>query len=184
VSNGIVSGLDWFPTLLAAAGDTDVKERLLTGWQTGGQTYKVHLDGFNQLDMWKGASKVSARKAYFYYDETELTAIRVNNWKMHIGVKKEGSWFNDKTYPSVPYLFHLRMDPMEKMDPESHEWGYIGRKFFANKLWAPTAGTPFIAEHLASLKAYPPRQAADTLSMHKALEAAMAKLDNPAASSN
>lgn len=134
--------------------------------------------------MWKGASKVSARRAYFYYDETELTAIRVNNWKMHIGVKKEGSWFNDKTYPSVPYLFHLRMYPMEKMDPESHEWGYIGRKFFANKLWAPTAGTPFIAEHLASLKAYPPRQAADTLSMHKALEAAMAKLDNPAASSN
>jgi len=76
------------------------------------------------------------------------------------------------------------MDPMEKMDPESHEWGYIGRRFFASKLWAPSAGSPFIAEHLKSLKAYPPRQAADTLSMHKALEEAMAKLDAPTAGSN
>src|SRR3546814_20413772 len=76
------------------------------------------------------------------------------------------------------------MDPMEKMDPESHEWGYIGRKFFASKLWAPTAATPYIAKHLQSIQAYPPRQGADTLSMHVALEKAMAKLDNPAGSSN
>jgi hypothetical protein len=73
----------------------------------------------------------------------------------------------EKSYPSIPYLFNLRMDPMEKMDPESEEWGYIGRKFFASKLWAPNAGAPFIGEHLESLKKYPPRQAADTLSMHK-----------------
>ena len=58
-------------------------------------------------------------------------AIRVDAWKMHIGVKKEGIWWNEKYYPSVPYLFNLLMDPMEKMDPESHEWGYVGRKFFA-----------------------------------------------------
>jgi hypothetical protein len=84
----------------------------------------------------------------------------------------------------VPYIFNLRMDPMEKMDPESHEWGYAGRKFFASKLWAPNAGAPYIGEHLESLKAYPPRQAADTLSMHVALEAAMAKLANASVSSN
>ena len=111
-------------------------------------------------------------------------AVRVNNWKMHVGVKKEGSWFNVKSYPSVPYLFNLRMDPMEKMDPESHEWGYVGRKFFGAKLWAPTAGGPMIAEHLKRLMAFPPRQAADTLSLHKALETAMAKLENPHGSSN
>ncbi|WHO37676.1 arylsulfatase [Sphingobium sp. AP49] len=184
--NGMQNHEDVYVTLAAAAGLTDIKEKLLDGTKLGDSelTYKVHLDGFNQLDMWTGKSKASARRAYFYYDETELTAIRVGNWKMHIGVKKEGSWFNPRSYPSVPYIFNLRMDPMEKMDPESHEWGYIGRKFLASKLWAPTAGTPYVAEHLKSLQAYPPRQAADTLSLHKALEAAMAKLEQANASSN
>ena len=99
----------------------------------------MHLDGYNNLDHWTGKSEKSARREYFYYDETDLMAIRVDAWKMHIGVKKEGSWWNEKYYPSVPYLFNLLMDPMEKMDPESHEWGYVGRKFFAQKMWAPTA---------------------------------------------
>ena len=98
---------------------------------------------------------------------------------MHIGVKPEGSWWNEKYYPNVPYLFNLLMDPMEKMDPESKEWGYIGRKFFAQKMWAPTAAGPFIAAHLKSLEEYPPRQKADTLSLKKALEATMEKLENP-----
>ena len=111
-------------------------------------------------------------------------AVRVDGWKMHIGVKKEGSWFNEKYYPSVPYLFNLLMDPMEKMDPESEEWGYIGRKMMALKLWAPTASGPFLAEHLMSLQAFPPRQGADTLSMHVAIEKAMAKLESPHGSSN
>jgi arylsulfatase A-like enzyme len=92
--------------------------------------------------------------------------------------------WNEKSYPSVPYLFNLLMDPMEKMDPESHEWGYIGRKFFASKLWAPTAAGPFLAAHLKSLKDFPPSQGADTLSMHKAVEEAMRKLETPHGSSN
>lgn len=76
------------------------------------------------------------------------------------------------------------MDPMEKMDPESHEWGYIGRKFFASKLWVPTAAGPFLAAHLKSLQDYPPRQGADTLSMKKAIDETMQKLANPNQSSN
>ncbi len=110
--------------------------------------------------------------------------IRVHAWKMHIGVKKDGSWFNDKTYPSVPYLFNLLMDPMEKMDPESHEWGYVGRKFLAAKLWAPTASGPFLAAHLKSLAEYPPSQGADSLSLKKNIEMAMKKLESPHGSSN
>jgi len=69
------------------------------------------------------------------------------------------------------------MDPMERMDPESHEWGYIGRKFFASKLWAPTAAGPFLQEHLKTLAEYPPRQGADTLSMKKAVDEAMRKIE-------
>ena len=184
-SNGLQAHEDLYVTLAAAAGLTDVKEKLLDGYEANGVKYKVHLDGFNQLEHWKAPETApSARKAYFYYDETELTAVRIGNWKMHIGVKKEGSWWNERSYPSVPYIFNLRMDPMEKMDPESHEWGYAGRKFFAAKMWAAQAAKPYLAEHLISLQKYPPRQAADTLSLHKGLEMAMAKLANPAASSN
>jgi arylsulfatase len=183
-SNGLQSHEDLFVTLAAAAGLPNLKDDLLNGYEMNGVTYKVHLDGFNNLGHWSGKAKESERKCFFYYDETDLMAVRVKNWKMHIGVKHKCSWWNEKSYPSVPYIFNLRMDPMEKMDPESEEWGYIGRKFFASKLWAPNAATPFLAEHLQSLKAFPPRQAADTLSMHVALEHAMSKLQNATASSN
>jgi arylsulfatase A-like enzyme len=184
VSNALQSHEDIFATLAAAAGLPDLKEKLLRGHKMGGTTYKVHLDGYNNMDLWTGKSEKSARREFYYYDETDLMAVRVDNWKMHIGVKREGSWWNEKYYPSVPYLFNLRMDPMEKMDPESHEWGYIGRKFLAAKLWAPTAAGPFLAAHLKSLQDFPPSQGADTLSMHKAVEEAMRKLESPHGSSN
>jgi arylsulfatase len=145
---------------------------------------QLHLDGYNNLDHWTGKSKKSARREFFYYDETELTAVRVDAWKMHIGVKYDGSWWNERSYPSVPYIFNLLMDPMEKMDPESHEWGYVGRKFFATKMWAPTAAQSFIRTHLKSLQDFPPRQGADTLSLHKALESAMAKMEAAKTSNN
>ena len=181
VSNGLQSHEDLYVSLAAAAGLPDIKERFLKGDKLGGKlTYKVHLDGYNNLDMWTGKTDKSARQAYFYYDETDLMAVRVGNWKMHIGVKQDGLWWNDKTYPSVPYVFNLRMDPMERMDPESHEYGYIGRKFFASKMWVPTAAGPYITELVQSLLAYPPRQGADSLSAKKVLDDAMKKLEkNP-----
>jgi arylsulfatase len=182
--NGIQSHEDLYVTLAAAAGMPDLKTELLSGKEVGDMTYKAHLDGYNQLDYWTGKNDKSARREFFYYDETDLMALRVDGWKMHIGVKPEGIWWNEKYYPSVPYVFNLLMDPIEKMDPESHEWGYIGRKFFAQKGWAPTAAGPFLAAHLKSLQDYPPRQGADTLSMKKAVDEAMKKLENPVGSSN
>jgi arylsulfatase len=76
------------------------------------------------------------------------------------------------------------MDPMERVTPDAPGFEYEGRKFFASKLWAPTAAGSFLAAHLKSLQDFPPRQAADTLSMKKAVEGAMKKLENPAGSSN
>jgi len=182
--NGIQSHEDLFVTLAAAAGMPNLKKDLLAGKKMGDMTYKVHLDGYNQLDYWTGKTEKSARREFFYYDETDLMAIRVDGWKMHVGVKPEGIWWNEKYYPNVPYVFNLLMDPMEKMDPESKEWGYIGRKFFAAKMWAPNAAAPFIAEHLKSLAEYPPRQKADTLSIKKALEETMKKFENPKRGNN
>lgn len=184
VSNGVQSHEDLFATLAAAAGLPDLKQKLAKGHEMNGRTYKVHLDGYNNLEHWTGKADKSARREFFYYDETDLMAVRVDGWKMHIGVKKDGSWWNEKAYPSVPYIFNLLMDPMEKMDPESPEWGYVGRRFFAKKMWAPTAGQKFIAEHLKSLQAFPPRQGSDTLSLHVALEHAMAKMEAAKTSNN
>jgi len=183
-SNTIQSHEDIFTTLAAAAGLPNLKEDLLKGYEMNGTTYKVHLDGYNHLDHWTGKAPKGERREYYYYDETDLMAVRVDAWKMHIGVKPKGSWWNEKYYPSVPYIFNLLMDPMEKMDPESEEWGYIGRKFVAYKLWAPTAATPFLAAHLKSLQDFPPSQTADTLSIHKALERAMAKMESAKTSNN
>lgn len=182
--NGIQSHEDLYVTLAAAAGLPNLKQDLLTGCPMGGMTYKVHLDGYNQLDYWTGKSDKSARREFFYYDETDLMAVRVDGWKMHIGVKHHGSWFDEKSYPSVPYVVNLLMDPMEKMTPDSEEWGYVGKKFFAAKLWAPNAASPFIAAHLKSIMEYPPRQAADSLSVKKALEKVMQQMENPKGGNN
>ena len=183
-ANGLQSHEDLYVTLAAAAGLPGIKEKLLTGYKMGDITYKVHLDGYDNLGYWTGKSENSARREYFYYDETDLMAVRVDAWKMAIGVKPEGLWWNEKYYPSVPYIFNLLMDPMEKMDPESHEWGYIGRKFVAQKLWAPTAAGPFLQAHLKSLQEFPPRQGADTLSLKRAIDQTMQSLSNPVGSSN
>jgi len=184
VSNGIQNHEDLFVTLAAAAGLPNLKEELLAGKKMSDMTYKVHLDGYNNMAHWTDQSEKSARREIFYYDETDLMAIRVDGWKMHIGVKHKGSWFDEKSYPSVPYLVNLLMDPMEKMTPDSEEWGYIAKKFLAQKLWAPTAATPFLADHLKSLMEYPPSQGADTLSMKKAIEEVMKKMERPHGSSN
>jgi arylsulfatase len=181
VSNAIQNHEDVYATLAAAAGMPNLKEELLTGKKMGEMTYKAHLDGYNQLDLWTGKTEKGARNEIFYYDETDLMALRVGPWKMHIGVKKEGSWWNDKYYPSIPYFFNLQMDPMEKMDQESHEWGTTSRQFFAHKMWALNASGPIIGAHLKTLLEYPPSQGADTLSIKKALEEMQAKMERAAA---
>jgi arylsulfatase len=183
-ANGIQSHEDLYVTLAAAAGLPDLKANLLKGYSMNGTDYKAHLDGYNNLDYWTGKTEKSAREVMFYYDETDLMAVRVGAWKMHIGVKHNGDWFDEKAFPSVPYVVNLLMDPMEKVTPDAPGYEYAGRKFLAEKLWAPTAAGPFLAEHLKSLQEFPPSQGADTLSMKKAIEGAMKKLEAPHGSSN
>jgi arylsulfatase len=183
-ANGIQSHEDLYVSLAAAAGMPDLKTELLSGKKIGDMTYKVHLDGYDNLGYWTGKTDKSARREFFYYDETDLMAVRVDGWKMDIGVKHNGDWFDSKSYPSVPYLTNLLMDPMEKVTPDAPGFEYEGRKFLAAKLWAPTGAGPFLAAHLKSLQDYPPRQAADTLSMKKAVDEVMKKLDSPNSSSN
>jgi len=182
--NGIQAHEDLFVTLAAAAGLPNLKSDLLKGYTMNGTSYKVHLDGYNNLDYWTGKTEKSARREIFYYDETDLMAVRVDGWKLHIGVKHHDDWFDPKSYPSVPYIVNLLMDPMEKMTPDSESYAYIARKFFAQKMWAGAPAGAIIAEHLKSLQEFPPSQGADTLSMKKAIENVMKKLESPNGSSD
>ena len=176
-ANGIQNHEDLYVTLAAAAGAPDIKEKLLEGLKIGDITYKVHLDGVNNLDLWTGKTETSARNKYFFYDESDLTGVRVGDWKMSFAVKEDGLWWDPLVYPRVPYLFNLRMDPMERFDPHSPEWGYMGRKLFAEKLWTLVPAQGLIAEHVKSLQEWPPRQRADSLSMQKAMDKVMEQLE-------
>lgn len=112
VENGIISGLDWLPTFVAAAGNPNIVEELKKGKQLGDRTYKVHLDGYNQMDMITGKGP-SNRQEIFYFGESELGAVRFGDYKYRFIDQPEG-WFGAKTHADVPYLTNLRLDPFER----------------------------------------------------------------------
>jgi arylsulfatase A-like enzyme len=123
----VFSGLDWFPTLLAAAGDTDIKQRLLKGTDVGGKTFKVHIDGYNQLPFLTGQQPKSARKEFAYFnDDGVLVAYRLDDWKaVFVEMKHPGGfqvWQEPFTPLRVPKLLHLRMDPFERADIVSDQY--------------------------------------------------------------
>ena len=127
VSNEMISGLDWFPTLLAAAGDTDIKDRLLKGTDLGGKTFKVHLDGYNQLPYLTGKAPKCARNEFYYFnDDGELVAYRYDDWKIVFCEQREPGgfevWSNPFTCLRVPKVFNLRMDPFERADIVSDQY--------------------------------------------------------------
>ena len=112
VENGILSGLDWFPTFLAAAGEPNIIEDLKKGKKLGDTTYKVHLDGYNQMDMITGKGP-SARHEIFYFGESTLGAVRIDDFKYRF-IDQPGGWLGEKIHVDVPYLTNLRLDPFER----------------------------------------------------------------------
>ena len=112
VENGIMSGLDWFPTFLAAAGNPNIAEELKTGKQLGSQTYRVHLDGYNQLDLITGDGP-SKRREIFYFAEGTLGAVRVGDYKYRF-IDQPGGWLGGTVKADWPFLTNLRLDPFER----------------------------------------------------------------------
>jgi arylsulfatase len=172
VSNEIVSGLDWFPTLLAAAGDTGVKERLLTGWDTGGgRTYKVHLDGYNQLPYLTGQQDKSARKEFFYFnDDGQLVAVRYENWKSNFCEQRvQGTlqiWAEPFVCQRVPTLINLRMDPFERAPITSNTYNdWRIRHVF---LLVPTQEV--VARFADTFREFPPRQRPSSFSVEQVMD--------------
>ena len=121
VSNEIVSGLDWFPTLLAAAGEPSVKEKLLTGYDSMGQTFKVHLDGYNQLPYLSDHESKSARDSFIYFnDDGDLCCLRYANWKLVFEEQRQPGtlliWANPFTKLRFAKMYDLHADPYERAD--------------------------------------------------------------------
>jgi len=112
VENGMISGLDWFPTFLAAAGDPNIVEELRTGKKLGDRTYKVYLDGYDQTDLITGKGP-SKRHEIIYFAEGTLGAIRIDDYKYRF-IDQPGGWLGGTVKPDFPILVNLRLDPFER----------------------------------------------------------------------
>ena len=158
ISTDMFSGLDWFPTLLAAAGDATIKDRLLKGTDISGTTFKVHLDSYNQLDYLSGKGKDPRTEFAYFDDDGDLVAFRHGDWKAVFSEQKKPGgfavWYEPLTAYRIPKLFNLRMDPYERADVVSDQYddwrvknaylmGYVNLK---------------AAAFLQSFKDYPPSQ--------------------------
>ncbi|MHC2439042.1 arylsulfatase [Bradyrhizobium sp. USDA 4451] len=159
ITNEVFSGLDWFPTLLAAAGDTDIKERLLKGTSVSGKSYKVHLDGYNQLPFLTGQQPKSGRTEFAYFnDDGVLVAYRFENWKaVFVEMKHPGGfavWQEPFVPLRVPKLFNLRMDPYERADIVSDQYDdwVVKNAYLISYLSGKAAG------FLETFVEYPPSQ--------------------------
>ncbi len=135
------------PTLVAAAGGPkDVVSKRKKGYEG----YQVHLDGYNQLDMFTGKGP-SKRKEIIYYEGTTLQAIHYNDWKAHFVVQNEG-WFEPKEKLGMPLLFNLRRDPYERSFEEGNY-----QYFLEHKMWAFGPAKRVVQGHLATVEAFPSR---------------------------
>jgi arylsulfatase len=175
VQNGIFSGLDWFPTFLAAAGNPNITEELLKGKTIGDRTYKNHLDGYNQMAAITGKGP-SARHEIFYLGESTVGAVRIDDYKFRF-IDQPNGWLGEKTHPDVPYITNLRLDPFERTG-----WPGNGTKdgaqqyfdWFKYEFWRFVFVQQLIGKEIQTFLDYPPMQRGASFNLD-AVKAEMAK---------
>jgi arylsulfatase len=160
VENGIISGLDWFPTFVAAAGNPNIVEELEKGKQIGGTTYKVHLDGYDQTDMLTGKGP-SNRHEIFYFAEGTLGAVRVNDYKYRFIDQPEG-WLGGTVKVDWPILVNLRLDPFERCGI-SGSLGFYN--WFVTQFWRFVLVQEVVGHAAQSFIDYPPMQKGASFNM-------------------
>lgn len=166
VVNEIMSHEDWMPTFLAAAGEADVKAKLLEGHDAGAKSFRVHLDGYNFLPFFQGAEEESPRREVIYFDDNaNLNAIRVNDWKIHFKVQ-EGN-LQDSILRSVnmPYVINIRQDPYERFMRDSNMYF----RWYADKMWTFVPAQTVVGAFVQSFQEYPPSQPSGTFGPDQAL---------------
>ncbi|MEK1899713.1 MAG: arylsulfatase [Rhizobium sp.] len=161
VENGIFSALDWFPTLVAAAGNPNITDQLLKGVKLGDVTYKNHLDGYNQLDLLEGNAP-SARHEFFYFGGPALGAVRLDNFKFQFFQQPQG-WPGAKVTTDMPTMVNIRQDPFERTPSIGQQslndqgGGYMN-DFFAREFWRFVSVQQEVAKLALTAVDYPPMQ--------------------------
>jgi arylsulfatase len=158
VLNGIVSHQDMLPTLLAAAGEPDINQKLLNGYKAGSKTFRVHIDGLNMLPYLTGAVKESPRTSFFYFsDDGDIMAIRAGDWKLVFAEQRATTmeaWANPFVKLRLPHMFSLRRDPFERASFNSNTyWDWIVDH--APLLYLAQG---LVQEQIGNFVKYPPRQ--------------------------
>lgn len=170
VSNEIMSHTDWVPTLLAAAGEADIKEKLMKGHSANGNTYKVHLDGENFLPYLTGKAEVGPREDFFYFDDGgQLIGLRFNKWKLVFAEQRAKSWdVWSEPFVSLrlPKVFNLRSDPYERADTDAN--GY--NNWWIDHLFLLVPAQTHVAQQLETFKDFPPRQKPAKFNVSEVLE--------------
>jgi len=171
VSNEIVAHLDWLPTLLAVAGDTDVKDKLLKGYKVGDMAYKVQLDGDNLVPYLTGKVAKSPRESFFYInDDQQLTGLRYDNWKLvFMEQRAPGTlrvWAEPFTTLRVPKIFNLRTDPYERADITSNTY----YDWLLDHAFLLVPAQAYMGKFLMSFKEYPQRQKAASFNMDEVFQ--------------
>jgi arylsulfatase A-like enzyme len=175
VQNGIFSGLDWLPTFAAAAGNPNIVAELLKGKEIGGQVYKNHLDGYNQLDCITGKGP-SARHEIFYLGESTVGAVRIDDYKFRF-IDQPAGWVGEKTKPDVPYITNLRLDPFERTgwpNNGTKEGGQQYFDWFKFQFWRFVFVQQVVGKELQTFLDFPPMQRGASFNLD-AVKAEMAK---------
>jgi arylsulfatase A-like enzyme len=171
IANDIFGSHDWFPTLLAIAGDDGVTDRLLKGWTIGDRTYKVHIDGYNQLGYLTGEKPNSERKGFIYFnDDGQLVAIRFNDWKLVFFEQKTPGtldvWGEPFTARRLPLIFNLRMDPYERAQITGDSYWL----WTMHKAYLIYGAQAIAAAFAKSLQEYPPHQRPQSFNLDQIMD--------------
>jgi arylsulfatase len=168
--NEIISHEDWLPTLLAAAGQPNVKEELRKGAKVGGATYKVHLDGYDLLPALKGEAKEWPRKEFLYWnDDGDVCGLRYANWKLVFMEQRSHGfdvWQDPMVVLRVPKLFNLRSDPFERADHEGMGYG----RWRIDRIFTLAPAMAYVGGWIQSFQEFPPRQKSGSFNLSRAME--------------
>jgi arylsulfatase len=177
VSNEIISHMDWLPTLVAAAGEPDVKDKLLGGHEANGKTFRVHLDGYNFLPYLMGEEAKGPRIEFFYFsDDGDLVATRYDNWKLVFAEQRVPGtlqvWAEPFVQLRVPLLFNLRTDPFERAQMTSNTY----YDWVLDRVYLMIPSQKVVGDFLRTFMTYPPRMKAASFTVDQVMakmEAAM-----------
>lgn len=171
ISNEIVSHLDWLPTLLSIAGDSDIKEKLKKGYKVGHKTFKVHLDGYDLVPFLTNKDPKSPRQEFFYFsDDGDLTALRFDHWKLVFMEQRAiGTlqiWLEPYIRLRAPKLYNLRMDPYERADITSNTY----YDWWLDHVYLLVPAQSYVAQFLGTFKEFPPRQKAASFTIDQIID--------------